>query len=320
MRQGSELTKQFLGFARGGKYEVRPTRLGEFIQKSAEMFGRTRKEIRIHQSMQEGLWTVEVDRNQMEQVMLNLFVNAWQAMPGGGDLYISIQNVNLSESEVAPFGAGPGRYVQVSVTDTGIGMDEEIKLRVFEPFFTTKGKGRGTGLGLASVYGIVKNHKGFVTVESEKGVGSTFTLYLPASDKPVMEERQASGEIRKGQGTILLIDDEEIILDVGSEMIKRLGYAVITAAGGKAGIEAYREHRDTIDLVVLDMIMPDLSGKDTFERLKEIRPDVSVLLSSGYSLNGQAREIMDKGCRGFIQKPFNLGDLAEKIREILDSR
>ena len=320
VRQGSELTKQFLGFARGGKYEVRPTRLGEFIQKSAEMFGRTRKEIRIHQSMREGLWTVEVDRNQMEQVMLNLFVNAWQAMPGGGDLYISIQNVNLSESEVAPFGAGPGRYVQVSVTDTGIGMDEEIKLRVFEPFFTTKGKGRGTGLGLASVYGIVKNHKGFVTVESEKGVGSTFTLYLPASDKPVMEERQASGEIRKGQGTILLIDDEEIILDVGSEMIKRLGYAVITAAGGKAGIEAYREHRDTIDLVVLDMIMPDLSGKDTFERLKEIRPDVSVLLSSGYSLNGQAREIMDKGCRGFIQKPFNLGDLAEKIREILDSR
>ncbi|MDX9761326.1 MAG: PAS domain S-box protein [Desulfomonilia bacterium] len=321
VRQGSELTKQFLGFARGGKYEVRPTQLGEFVRKSAEMFGRTKKEIRIHQSAQQELWIVEVDRNQMEQVMLNLFVNAWQAMPEGGDLYISIQNMELDESEAAPFGAGPGRYVRVSVTDTGIGMDEEVKLRIFEPFFTTKGKGRGgTGLGLASVYGIMRNHKGFITVESEKGAGSTFALYLPASDKPVLEERQVCAEIRKGQGTILLIDDEEVILDVGSEMLKRLGYAVITAAGGRAGIKAYCKHRDSIDLVVLDIIMPDLGGKDTFEGLKEIRPDVNVLLSSGYSLDGQAREIMDKGCRGFIQKPFSLGDLAEKIREILDGQ
>ncbi len=320
VRQGSELTKQFLGFARGGKYEVRPTQLGEFIQKSAEMFGRTKKEIRIHQNIQEGLWIVEVDRNQMEQVMLNLFVNAWQAMPGGGDLYLSTQNVNLDESEVAPFGVGPGRYVRVSVTDTGIGMDEAVKSRIFEPFFTTKGKGRGTGLGLASVYGIMKNHKGFVTVESEKGEGSTFTLYFPASEKTVQEERQTCGEIRKGQGTILLIDDEEVILDVGAEMLKRLGYDVITAAGGRAGIETYRGNRDSIDLVVLDMIMPDLGGRETFDGLKEIRPDVNVLLSSGYSLNGQAKEIMDKGCRGFIQKPFSLGDLADKIMEILDGQ
>ncbi len=320
VRQGSELTKQFLGFARGGKYEVRPTQLGEFIQRGAEMFGRTKKEIRIHQNIQEGLWIVEVDRNQMEQVMLNLFVNAWQAMPGGGDLYLSTQNVNLDESEVAPFGVEPGRYVRVSVTDTGIGMDEAVKSRIFEPFFTTKGKGRGTGLGLASVYGIMKNHKGFVTVESEKGAGSTFTLYLPASEKTVQEERQTCGEIRKGQGTILLIDDEEVILDVGAEMLKRLGYDVITAAGGRAGIETYRANRDSIDLVVLDMIMPDLGGRETFDGLKEIRPDVNVLLSSGYSLNGQAKEIMDKGCRGFIQKPFSLGDLADKIMEILDGQ
>ena len=320
VRQGSELTKQFLGFARGGKYEVRPTHLGEFIQKSAEMFGRTKKEIRIHQNIQEGLWIVDVDRNQMEQVMLNLFVNAWQAMPEGGDLYLSTQNVTLGETEAAPFGMGPGRYVRVSVTDTGIGMDESVRSRIFEPFYTTKGKRRGTGLGLASVYGIMKNHKGFVTVESEKGAGSTFTLYLPASDKTVREERQVSGEIRKGQGTILLIDDEEVILDVGSEMLRKLGYVVITAGGGRAGIEAYRDNRDSIDLVVLDMIMPDLGGRDTFNGLREIRPDVNVLLSSGYSLNGQAKEIMDKGCRGFIQKPFSLGDLAEKIRDILDGQ
>ena len=183
--------------------------------------------------------------------------------------------------------------VQVSVTDTGIGMDEEVKLRVFEPFFD-QGQGRGPGSVLLGVWHR-ENHKG-LSLWRARRVSAPHSSSISPPDKPVMEERQACGEIRKGQGTILLIDDEEIILDVGSEMIKRLGYAVIIAAGGKAGIEAYREHRDTIDLVVLDMIMPDLSGKDTFERLKEIRPDVSVLLSSGYSLNGQAREIMDKGC------------------------
>ena len=318
VHQGSELTKQFLGFARGGKYEVKPTHLGDFVHRSSEMFGRTKKEIRIHRKVQEGLWAVEVDRNQMEQVMLNLFVNAWQAMPGGGDLYLSTENIELRDSDATPLGVEPGRFVRVSVTDTGVGMDDSVRARIFEPFFTTKGKGRGTGLGLASVYGIVKNHRGFVTVESRKGAGATFTIYLPASDKPAQEEQRISAEAPKGRETILLIDDEKMVLEVGSEMLKRLGYEVLTASGGRAGIETYRSNRDCIHLVVLDMIMPDLGGSKTFDGLLDIDPNVKVLLSSGYSLVGQAREIMEKGCRGFIQKPFGIHDLAEKIRKILD--
>ena len=318
VHQGSELTKQFLGFARGGKYEVKPTHLGDFVHRSSEMFGRTKKEIRIHRKVQEGLWAVEVDRNQMEQVMLNLFVNAWQAMPGGGDLYLSTENIELRDSDATPLGVEPGRFVRVSVTDTGVGMDDSVRARIFEPFFTTKGKGRGTGLGLASVYGIVKNHRGFVTVESRKGAGATFTIYLPASDKPAQEEQRISAEAPKGRETILLIDDEKMVLEVGSEMLKRLGYEVLTASGGRAGIETYRSNRDCIHLVVLDMIMPDLGGSETFDGLLDIDPNVKVLLSSGYSLVGQAREIMEKGCRGFIQKPFGIHDLAEKIRKILD--
>jgi two-component system, cell cycle sensor histidine kinase and response regulator CckA len=262
--------------------------------------------------------TVEVDRGQMDQVLLNIFVNAWQAMPGGGDLYLEVGNVELNQEDVAPHGIAPGRFVRVSVSDTGIGMDEATMSRIFEPFFTTKEKGRGTGLGLASVYGIVRNHKGFVTVMSEKDVGSTFTICLPASDRPVKQEEKPVEKLQKGGETILLVDDEGFILDVGAQMLTHLGYKVIPAGGGREGLEIFNGRKDEIDLVVLDMIMPDLGGRETFERIKEIDPGVRVLLSSGYSLDGQAEEIMEKGCKGFIQKPFSLGELAGKIRGVLD--
>jgi CheY-like chemotaxis protein len=262
---------------------------------------------------------VEVDRGQLEQVLINLFVNAWQAMPGGGDLYLSAQNVELDEVSVSPYGIAPGRFVRVTVTDTGIGMDEATRARIFEPFFTTKERGRGTGLGLASAYGIIKNHGGFILVESVKGIGSSFIIHLPASDREVERVQQPEDELMKGQGTILLIDDEEMILEVGARMLENLGYRVIPAAGGRKGLQAFEQERETIDLVVLDMIMPGFGGNETFDALKRIRPDVKVLLSSGYSLDGQAKAIMEKGCRGFIQKPFTMADLSRKIRGILMS-
>jgi len=318
VQRGSDLTKQLLGFARGGKYEVKPTNLGEFILKSAEMFGRTKKEICIHHKVQEGLWTVEVDRGQMEQVLLNLFVNAWQAMADGGDLYISVANVELKEIEVSPYDLKPGKFVKVTVTDTGIGMDEATKARIFEPFFTTKERGRGTGLGLASVYGIVKNHAGFIDVESEKDIGSSFMIYLPASKKELEDIDRPKDEVQMGQETILFIDDEEMILDIGSKMLEGLGYKVMTANGGRQGLKIYEKDRDKIDLVILDMIMPDFTGKETFDALRRINHSVCVLLSSGYSLNGQAEEIMQSGCKGFIQKPFTMVELSKKIRNILD--
>ncbi len=189
--------------------------------------------------------------------------------------------------------------------------------RIFDPFFTTKEFGRGTGLGLASVYGIVKGHKGYINVMSEVGKGTTFFIYLPASEKPVEEQVKKGEEIQKGSGTVLLIDDEEYILDVGHKILKTLGYQVLVADCGEKAIELYENHQNSIDLVILDIIMPRKGGEETFDALKKINPEVKVLLSSGYSMNGQSMAIMKKGCRGFIQKPFAIKELSQKIIEIL---
>ena len=318
IRDGAELTKQLLGFARGGKYEAKPTDLNEIVKKSSDMFGRTKKEIAIHPKYEEDIWTVEVDRGQIEQILLNLYVNAWQAMPGGGVLYLQTENVTLDESAVKPYAEEPGRYVKISITDSGVGMDEATRQRIFEPFFTTRDMGRGTGLGLASVYGIVKNHAGFINVYSEKGKGTTFNIYLPASSEEVVRENKLSEDIIRGTETILLIDDEDIIIDVGMQLLEELGYKTFTARGGKEAIKIYQKNKEEIDMVILDMIMPETSGGETYSQLKEINSEIKVLLSSGYSLNGQATEILNQGCDGFMQKPFNMKQLSRKLREILD--
>jgi two-component system, cell cycle sensor histidine kinase and response regulator CckA len=211
----------------------------------------------------------------------------------------------------------PGAYIKISVTDTGIGMDEETRGKVFEPFFSTKDKGSGTGLGLASAYGIVKNHGGFMSVYSEEDRGSTFNVYLPASDKEAIKEIQNVQDIIKGAGTILLVDDQEIITEVGSEMLNMLGYDVIVANGGKDAAEVYETHKDSIQLVILDMIMPGVGGEETFNRLRLINPDVKIILASGYSMEGQASRILARGCCGFIQKPFNLQELSIKLQQIM---
>ncbi len=321
VKRGAYLTKQLLGFARGGKYEVRPTDLRELIEKSSEMFGRTKKEIRIHRECQQDVWTVEVDRTQIEQVLLNLYVNAWQAMPGGGDLFIQAENVTLDENAAEFSGVRPGNYVKVSVTDTGVGIDEETQNRIFEPFFTTKEMGRGTGLGLASAYGIIKNHGGIINVYSRKGQGTTFNIYLPTTEGFIREQSPVVQDegIQRGHEAVLLVDDEEIIIDVGEKMLKEMGYQVLLAKSGKEAVEMYTSHKDEIDLVILDMIMPDMGGGDAYDTLKEIDPDIVVLLSSGYSLNGQATEILERGCDGFIQKPFNMSQLSQAIRKTLDN-
>jgi nitrogen-specific signal transduction histidine kinase len=314
---GADLTKQLLGFARGGRYEVKATDMNDIVEKTSSMFGRTKKEITIHRKYGRGLWPVEVDRGQMEQVFMNLYVNAWQAMPGGGELYLETEGVLLEADESFPYTVEPGRYVKVTVTDTGTGMDEKTKERIFDPFFTTKEMGRGTGLGLATVYGIIKGHRGMINVYSEPGHGTTFRLYLPASEKAVEEEKTLSGAIAGGTETILLVDDERMILEVSRELLESMGYRVYAAGSGQEAIAVYMEKRRGIDLVILDMIMPGLSGGETFDRLKGINPEIKVLLSSGYSINGKAQTIMDRGCDGFLQKPFQLENLSRKVREVL---
>jgi len=320
VKRGSDLTKQLLGFARGGKYEVKPTDLGAFVRQSAEMFGRTKKEIRLQFKAADGLWPVEIDRGQMEQVLLNLFLNAWQAMPGGGDLYVSLTNVELDEDKAASMDLKPGRFVQLTVADTGMGMDEATQARVFEPFFSTKDRLRGTGLGLASTYGIIKHHGGSIAVESELDIGTSFTILLPATDKEVAQEDHNAEALLKGHETVLLIDDEDMVIEVGARMLASLGYTVLTARSGREGLHLYDLHKGEIDIVILDMIMPDFGGKETFEALLRQDPGVKVLLSTGYSIEGQAEEIMAAGCIGFIQKPFGMGDLSHKLREVLDRR
>jgi two-component system cell cycle sensor histidine kinase/response regulator CckA len=317
IRSASELTRQLLGLARGGKYEARPTDLNELIRRTVEMFGRTRKEIKIFTVLEPQLWVVEVDRTQIQQTLLNLLLNAWQAMPGGGQITVDSQNVEPGDSEAQALQVRPGRWVRVGISDLGIGMDEETKRRIFDPFFTTKEMGHGTGLGLASAFGIVKNHGGTITVESKKGKGSTFHVYLPATTKAVETLPESAADIVGGTESILLIDDEEMILDVTWQMLLHLGYRVWPAGSGVQALDIFRENHAVIDLVILDMIMPQMSGDKVFTLMQKIDPQVRVLLSSGYSIKGQATEILERGCAGFIHKPFDLKDLALKIREVL---
>jgi two-component system cell cycle sensor histidine kinase/response regulator CckA len=216
-----------------------------------------------------------------------------------------------------PYNPKPGNYVLIRIRDTGVGMDQKTMERIFDPFFTTKGLGTGTGLGLASVYGIIKAHRGYIDVESREGEGSTFDLYLPGSEIKGKDIPEGAGHIVIGNETILLVDDEPMILQVGCAVLQKLGYTVFKAEGGREALEVYKEKGDSIDLVILDMLMPDMGGSETYDRLKDINPTVKVLLSSGYSVDGQATEILNRGCDAFIQKPFSIRELSGRIREIL---
>ncbi|MGD9009220.1 MAG: response regulator [Desulfobacteraceae bacterium] len=320
IKNGAELTRQLLGYARRGKYEVKPIPLNDLVTESANMFARTKKEISIHLDLQSDLWTVEADRGQIEQVLLNLYVNAWQAMPSGGDLFLVTENVSLNRHGTAELSIQPGDYVCISVTDTGIGMDEQIVQKIFDPFFTTKQRERGTGLGLASAYGIIRNHGGGIACSSRPNIGTTFNFCLPRSEKSVVDDDAVVQQMEPGSETILLVDDEQMVLSVGQEMLRYLGYQVIKANSGQAAVDIVNDPEKELDLVILDMIMPEMGGGETFDIIHERRPELPVLLCSGYSLDDKAAKILDRGCDGFIQKPFDLDKLSRRIREIFKHR
>ncbi len=313
IKSAASLTRDLLGFARGGAYQMRPTDLNHLLKRTGSIFGRTRKEIEIRYRLVENIWMVQADAGQIDQVLMNLFVNASQAMPAGGNLYL--------ETQAAFLKIPTGSYVQVSVTDEGVGMDEETKERVFEPFFTTRDREkRGVGLGLASVYGIIRNHGGMINVYTEKGVGTTFRIYLPAFEPTASDrgEREALEQrVLKGTEGILVVEDEELLMDVAVKMLEVMGYRVFTAKSGAEALERYHAYRNDIDLIMLDMVMPGMGGEETFRKLKEIRPDIKVILASGYSLNEQATRIMEGGCCAFLQKPHNTVELSRTIRDVL---
>ncbi|MDF1561579.1 MAG: PAS domain S-box protein [Deltaproteobacteria bacterium] len=315
------LTRQLLGLARGGKYETRATDLNALLERTLDLFGRTHKNLELELDLAAAIWSVEVDRTQLEQVFLNLLLNAAQAMPGGGRVSLTTRNLRLEAQQARDLGLGAGPHVEVMLRDTGPGMDEAIRERIFEPFFTTKGPGLGTGLGLASAYGIVNNHGGSIEVESTPGEGSTFRILLPAREGHAPEPGPRSAdELPRGDEALLLVDDEQLILSSTTPLLKVLGYEVTCARGGLEAIEIPEQSPGKFALVILDMVMPEVNGAATFERIQRLPDPPRVLLSSGYSSEGAAAELLAKGCAGFLQKPYRVQQLAGKLREILDAK
>jgi len=250
-----------------------------------------------------------------------LFLNASEAMLEGGTLSLRTRNALLDKESAETHGVAAGRFVHVSVVDTGAGMDEDNLRRIFEPFFTTKGMSRGRGLGLASAYGIIKNHGGIIRASSKLCVGTTFDIYLPASERAIREEPASSPEpVLKGAETVLLVDDEPTVLDICERFLRTLGYSVLTAKTGWEALQTFERNKANIDIVVIDMIMPGMNGRELFGRLKEIDPSLRALVSTGYSVEGEVSDLIGRGCKGYIQKPFSIKVLAKEIRRILDER
>jgi PAS domain S-box-containing protein len=318
--RAAELTAQLLGFARGGKYDTKPLNLNEAVIETLDIIERTiDKSISIETQMSESLPTITADGGQLQQVLMNLFINAADSMPAGGRLTIETDTEILSEEYARlHMGAKSGSYVRLAVTDTGIGMDKETQKRIFEPFFTTKKEGKGTGLGLSMVYGVVKNHEGYIAVYSELGHGTTFKIYLPVSGE-AESARTPEAPAPHGRGElILVVDDEEPIRDFTKDVLEGNGYRVILAEDGVQAVRICEEYDGNISLVVLDMVMPKMGGHETFLRMRASNPKIRALLSTGYSQNSEAQAILDSGVKGFIQKPYQPNALLSKVRSVID--
>jgi two-component system, cell cycle sensor histidine kinase and response regulator CckA len=312
----TELTRQLLGYARKENTEIAPLCLNDLIEETSNMFQRARKQINIKKELASNLFAVDADPVQVEQVLYNLYVNAADAMPKGGSLTLKTGNVTKNELVGRLYQPKKDNYVSFTITDTGCGMDKETLAHIFEPFFTTKEKGKGTGLGLASTYGIVKGHGGYIDVNSNPDKGTTFYVYLPASDKGVGYTDSPQLKVFQTRGTALLVDDETDVLDVASQMLEKVGFTVFSASCGADAIEIFKMQKDIIDIVILDVIMPGMGGGEVYDNLKKISKDVKVLLSSGYNVENHVADILSRGCAGFIQKPFTLEMLSEKINTL----
>jgi PAS domain S-box-containing protein len=321
-KRGAELTRQLLTFSRKVESKLQPMELNRRVEQVKELLARTiPKMIEIELRLADDLKMINADSTQIEQVLMNLAVNAKDAMPEGGRLFIETRNVRLDKGYCdTHLGARPGDYALLMVSDTGDGMDQETLEHIFEPFFTTKGVGRGTGLGLAMVYGIVKSHNGYITCYSEVGHGTTFKIYLPTVEEtPEMPRDREEPLPEGGTETILLVDDEESVRQLGTEMLETVGYRVLVASDGEEAMGLYTRGMGDIHLVILDLIMPGMGGKSCLEALLRLNPLVKVLIASGYSVDGRLEETLRSGACGFIGKPYELRDLLTRVREILDS-
>ena len=319
--RAAELTAQLLGFARGGKYVVGPLYINELVRETADLLrGTIETNIVMDIGLDASSPVIEADASQMQQVLMNLCVNARDAMPGGGELRITTTRLDAPDAFLRSVTDGRQEpFVRIDIGDNGIGIEKAIRGKIFDPFFTTKEKGKGTGLGLATVYGIVKNHNGFINVESEIGAGTTFSVYLPVVEKSAERDLEVAPRPEGGQETILVVDDEETIRLLVRDVLEEIGYTVLSAGDGNQAVGLYKEKGAEIDLVILDMTMPGMGGRETFERLRELNPLVRAILSTGYSEDDRARQMLSMGVKAFVQKPYRIDDLASVVRRILDS-
>jgi two-component system, cell cycle sensor histidine kinase and response regulator CckA len=310
------LTSRLLEFAQGSEYQKETTDLNQLVQEQVLLFGRTRKQIRIHQKYQKSLWPVHVDRRRIKQAALNLCINAAQAMPRGGDLHIQTGNVVLGEKSKTIETIKPGKYVRLSVTDTGKGMDEATRSRIFEPFFTTQRMGaqKGIGLGLTITYSIVRDHGGLITVHSQPGRGTTFRVYLPAAAEKPAAKKPLQQLFNGHRETMLIVEDEAVVMEVVEEMANRLGFTVIKAKTGKEALKLYQLNKDRIDLVVLDIVLPDMTGGQVYGSIRRMNPKEKILISTGYDLD---ETVFKDQPVAVIRKPFSLKEFSEKIDRIL---
>ncbi len=322
-KRASDLTSQLLAFARKGKYLTVAVNIHSIIHEVVNIIRRTiDKRIVIKQHLDAQFPTILGDPTQIQNAIMNIALNSRDAMPKGGELIFATSIVMLKDEycKTNPYEITPGEYVQLCITDGGIGMDEATKMKIFEPFFTTKGLGKGTGMGLASVFGTLKSHHGAINVYSEPGHGTTMKLYFPLHKSETLSEEEPMKKTKPylGNAQIMLVDDEDVVIDSASRILKKSGYKVVVCRNGSEAIELFRENWQSIDLVILDMVMPVFSGRETYLALKEIDPHMLTLLSSGYSINGEAQEILDEGVNGFIQKPYRWSELSQKVGELLE--
>ena len=313
----THLTSQLLAYARGGKYQAKKLSLYDFVRETLPLVKHAVKpEIRVKAELPQETWPIRADVTQMQMVLSAVLANASDAIEGAGVIRITAKNVQMMEKDLVDYpGLTPGSYVILTIQDNGKGMDEETRQRIFEPFFTTKFQGRG--LGMAAVYGIVKNHDGWTQVDSQPEKGTSVHLLLPAvSEWPERRKGQETA-FAAGTGTILIVEDEKLVLDATRRMLERLGYRVLEAKSGTDALDVAGRHEGEIDLVILDIQLPDMHGKEIYPRLSQLRPGIKVIVCSGYSIDGPAQEILDAGADAFLQKPFSLSALSKMMREIL---
>ena len=322
-QRAAGLTKQLMIFSRKVKNELRPVDLNqEIIQVHGLLQRIIPKMIDVELGLEKDIKIINADPMQLEQIMMNLGVNAKDAMPDGGKLVFETKNIILDERYCAAHReAVPGEYVLLAISDTGHGMDKKVLEHIFEPFFTTKEMGKGTGLGLAMVYGIVKSHDGHIVCYSNPGRGTVFKIYFPVLEEANAELSVASekgAEIRGGHETILLVDDEESLLVLGQDMLREHGYTTITVESGEKAIEVYKREKDRIDLVILDIGMPGMGGYKCLYELLKINPEIKVIIASGYTNSDKVKEVLEHGAAGFISKPYRLTDMLDNLRKLLD--